>query len=170
MSSMNRSSGGAGNRRTYSTTSVWRQVRTRVTSRTQTSHQTRSVCDDALMSGADHQTLRVLNGRYVLERLASEVEGAQVGRVLAVVHGPDGGARMRRQDDADDAWMALWNGDEAHPPDATGMCAAIVAPLAAGGVPVWVAASLDGDLVLIPADQMDQALDLLRRAGHRVTR
>jgi hypothetical protein len=35
-------------------------------------------------------------------------------------------------------------------------------------VPVWVAASFDGDIVLIPADQLDEASDLLRRAGHRV--
>jgi hypothetical protein len=43
-----------------------------------------------------------------------------------------------------------------YPPDATGMLAAIVAPLADGNVPVWVAASFDGDLVLhgsgVPAD------------------
>jgi hypothetical protein len=124
------------------------------------------VCHDALMSVADHQTLRVLEGRYVLERLGSQAEVA--GDVLAVVHGPDGGVRMRRQDAADDAWAALWNGDEAHPPDATGMLAAIVAPLAAGNVPVWVAASFDGDLVLIPADRVDEAAELLRRAGHRM--
>jgi len=126
----------------------------------------RSVCHDALVSVADHQTLRVLEGRYVLERAASDV--ARDGEVLAVVRGPDGGARMRREDAADDAWVALWNGDEAHPPDATGMLAAIVAPLAAGNVPVWVAASFDGDIVLIPVDRVDEASELLRRAGHRV--
>jgi hypothetical protein len=131
-------------------------------------HQTRSVCDDVLVSVADHQTLRVLEGRYVLERAVSDVEVARDGEVLAVVRGPDGGACMRRQDAADDAWVALWNGDEAHPPDATGMLAAIVAPLAAGNVPVWVAASFDGDIVLIPVDQVDEASELLRRAGHRV--
>ena len=113
---------------------------------------------------ADQQTVRVLEGRYVLERAAPDADGD----VLAVVHGPDGGARMRRQDTADDAWVALWNGDAAHPPDATGMLAAIVAPLAAGTVPVWVAASFDGDLVLVPAAQLEQASELLRRAGHRV--
>jgi hypothetical protein len=48
------------------------------------------------------------------------------------------------------------------------MLAAIVAPLAAGDVPVWVAASFDGDIVLIPAARMDEAAELLRRAGHRV--
>lgn len=126
------------------------------------------VCDDALVSVADHQTLRVLEGRYVLERAVADVEVARDGEVLAVVRGPDGGACMRRRDAADDAWVALWNGDEAHPPDATGMLAAIVAPLEAGNVPVWVAASFDGDMVLIPVDQVDEASELLRRAGHRV--
>jgi hypothetical protein len=128
------------------------------------------VCDDVLVSAADHQTLRVLEGRYVLERAVPDVEGAGDGGVLAVVRGPDGGACMRRRDAADGAWAALWNGDEAHPPDATGMLAAIVAPLAAGQVPVWVAASFDGDIVLIPAAQVDEASELLRHAGHRVTR
>ena len=126
------------------------------------------MCDDASVSVADHQSLRILEGRYVLERAASDVDVVREGDVLAVVHGPDGGARMRRQDAADDAWVALWNGDEAHPPEATGMLAAIVAPLAAGNVPVWVAASFDGDVVLVPAGRVDEASELLRRAGHQV--
>jgi hypothetical protein len=121
------------------------------------------------VSQADRQTLRVLDGRYVLERLGPDVDVAPGGEVLAVVRGPDGGACMRRQDAADDAWVALWNGDEAHPPDATGMLAAIVAPLAAGAVPVWVAASFDGDIVLVPEDHVEEASELLRRAGHRVS-
>lgn len=91
---------------------------------------------------ADHQTLRVLEGRYVLERGVTDIEAARSGEVLAVVRGPDGGACMRRHDVAVEAWVALWNGDEAHPPDAIGMLAAIVAPLAADNVPVWVAAAL----------------------------
>lgn len=104
----------------------------------------------------------------MLERATSDAEGAGDGEVLAIVRGPDGGARMRRQDAADDAWVALWNGDAAHPPNATGMCAAVVAPLAAGNVPVWVAASFDGDIVMVPAGQADEACELLRRAGHQV--
>jgi hypothetical protein len=35
-------------------------------------------------------------------------------------------------------------------------------------MPVWVAASFDGDIVMIPVDRVDEALELLRRAGHRV--
>jgi len=124
------------------------------------------------MAAADHQTLRLLEGRYVLERLTPDVDAVRDDGVLAVVRGPDGGACMRRCDGGEDAgadeWVALWNGDAAHPPDATGMCAAIVAPLAAGNVPVWVAASYDGDLVLVPAGQAEDAFALLRRAGHEV--
>jgi hypothetical protein len=126
------------------------------------------VCDYAFVSAADRQTLRQLEGRFVLERVVEDSEVACDGDLLAVVQGPDGGARMRRKDTANDGWVALWNGDEAHPPDATGMLSAIVAPLAAGNVPVWVAASFDGDLVLIPVDQVEEAVELLRRAGHRV--
>lgn len=35
-------------------------------------------------------------------------------------------------------------------------------------MPVRVAASFDGDLVLFPVDQVNEASELLRRAGHRV--
>jgi hypothetical protein len=45
---------------------------------------------------------------------------------------------MRRNDAGEDAWSALRNGDEAHDVQATGMLSAIVAPLGAAGVPVWV--------------------------------
>jgi hypothetical protein len=50
------------------------------------------------------------------------------------------------------------------------MLSAIVAPLAAGGVPVWVVSSYDGDLVLVPADRLDEACEFLREAGHQVRR
>jgi uncharacterized protein YndB with AHSA1/START domain len=43
-----------------------------------------------------------------------------------------------------------------------------VIDLRPGGVPVWVAASFDGDLVLIPGDRVHDASELLRQAGHRV--
>ncbi|HEY2521320.1 MAG TPA: ACT domain-containing protein [Streptosporangiaceae bacterium] len=53
---------------------------------------------------------------------------------------------------------------------ATGMLSAIVAPLAAGGVPVWVVSSYDGDLVLVPADRLEEASEVLQTAGHQVRR
>jgi hypothetical protein len=48
------------------------------------------------------------------------------------------------------------------------MLSAIVAPLAAGELPVWVASSFDGDLVLVPAERLDEAVGVLRDAGHYV--
>ncbi|HEX4253567.1 MAG TPA: ACT domain-containing protein [Streptosporangiaceae bacterium] len=122
------------------------------------------------MSGASHQTLRVLDGLYVLERPADVTEVMARGDVLAVVFGPDGSTVMRRDDTGQEAWSALWNGDAAHDVQATGMLSAIVAPLAAGGLPVWVASAYDGDLVLVPADRVDEAAGVLEAAGHQVRR
>jgi ACT domain-containing protein len=121
------------------------------------------------MPAARSQNLRVLEGRFVLARVTDLRAVALDAGLLALVLGPDGGAAMRRDDTADDAWVALWNGDDAHDPDATGMLDAIVAPLAAGELPVWTAASYDGDLVLVPAGRLEEAVDTLRRAGHQVT-
>lgn len=115
------------------------------------------------------QNLRMLEGRFVLARVTDVRDVVVDAGLLALVLGPDGGATMRRDDAAGDAWAALWNGDDAHDPEATGMLSAIVAPLAAGGLPVWTAASHDGDLVLVPAGRSDEAVDVLRRAGHHVS-
>lgn len=115
------------------------------------------------------QNLRVLPGRFALARVTDMRTVALETDLLALVLGPDGGVAMRRDDTAEDAWVALWNGDDAHDLYATGMLSAIVAPLAAGGLPIWTAASYDGDLVLVRADQLEEAVDVLRGAGHQVT-
>jgi len=113
--------------------------------------------------------LRVLEGRFVLEHATETGDVVGDGELLALVHGPDGRTRVRRDDSAPDAWTALWNGDTAHDPESTGMLSAVVAPLAAGKVPMWVASSFDGDLVLVPASRLDEAVGVLRRAGHHMT-
>ncbi len=89
-------------------------------------------CNDLTMSVAGHQTLRVLDGSYVLDRPADVTEVIPRADVLAVVFGPDGST------------------------------------LAAGGVPVWVVSSYDGDLV--PTDRLDEASEVLQAAGHQVRR
>jgi hypothetical protein len=122
------------------------------------------------MSVAGRQTLRVLDGSYVLDRPPEGTDLDLRADVLAVVFGPDGSTVMRRDDAGADVWSALWNGDEAHDVQATGMLSAIVAPLAAAGVPVWVVSSFDGDLVLVPADRVDEACEVLQAAGHQVRR
>lgn len=125
------------------------------------------------MPSARLQNLRVLEGRFVLTRVTDIHSVVIDADLLAFVIGPDGGASMRRDsaasDAADDTWAALWNGDDAHDPHATGMLSAIVAPLAASNLSVWTAASYDGDLVLVPTNQLDEALEVLLQAGHRVS-
>src|SRR4051794_40810066 len=80
---------------------------------------------------AARQNLRVLEGLFALTRVSDVRSVALEADLLALVLGPDGGAVMRRDATAEDAWAALWNGDDAHDPEATGMLRAIVAPLAA---------------------------------------
>jgi NAD(P)-dependent dehydrogenase (short-subunit alcohol dehydrogenase family) len=140
---------------------AWREVSLSVSDGTPpTAHPLKTT----VAPGAENQTLRLLAGRFILERGADESEAD----LLALVVGPDGRTRVRRSDSAEDAWAALWNGDEAHDPQATGMLSAIVAPLAVAELPVWVASSFDGDLILVPAGRLDEAIDVLRQAGHRV--
>ena len=105
-----------------------------------------------------------------LDRPADVTEVIPRADVLAIVFGPDGSTVMRRDDTGEDAWSALWNGDEAHDVQATGMLSAIVAPLAAGGVPVWVISSYKGDLVLVATDRLDEASEVLQAAGPQVRR
>ena len=106
------------------------------------------------MSVAGHQTLRLLDGAYVLERPADLTEVVPRAGVLAVVFGPDGSTVMRRDDTGEDAWSALWNGDAAHDVEATGMLSAIVAPLALARS--WVEQELartQNDRSLVPLDR-----------------
>ena len=90
------------------------------------------------------------------------------GAWLAQIRGPDGCTCVRRDDEAADAWVALWSGDEPHTPDATGMLSAVVSPLADGAIPVMAASTFHADLILVPAQRIEQAVGLLRDAGHEV--
>jgi hypothetical protein len=48
------------------------------------------------------------------------------------------------------------------------MLDAIIAPLAAGQLPVMVASSFHADLVLVPSIRLDEAIAVLRDAGHQI--
>ena len=115
------------------------------------------------------QNLRVLDGRFSIEHVPDDAAPLSEQEWLALVHGPDGRTVIRRDDAADDGWVALWSGDEPHDPQATGMLSAIVTPLADGGIPVMAASTFHADLVLVPAARIADAVGALRRAGHRVS-
>src|SRR5918997_6272176 len=115
------------------------------------------------------QTLRVLDGRFSIEHVPDDAAPLSEQEWLALVHGPDGRTVIRRDDAADDGWVALWSGDQPHDPQATRMLSAIVTPLADGGIPVMAASTFHADLVLVPAARIADAVGALRRAGHRVS-
>lgn len=48
----------------------------------------------------------------------------------------------------------------------TGVVTSLVAPLSAAGCPVFVVSTFDGDILMVPSTQFDQACGLLRGAGH----
>jgi quinol monooxygenase YgiN len=68
---------------------------------------------------------------------------------------------------AEHGWRAL---EVAGPLDfgLTGVLAALTAPLAAAGVPVFALATYDTDYVLVPAAELGAALDALSSAGYAI--
>ncbi|MEU6236334.1 ACT domain-containing protein [Kitasatospora sp. NPDC047058] len=117
------------------------------------------------------QRLRPLPHAFVVERLD---HGARVpdGEWLALVRAPEGLTVIRRArpEDAPDTerWTALYGGDTAHGLDVPGMLAALLTPLAAAAIPVFVASTFDADLVLVPAGRVPAAAAALRDAGHEL--
>jgi hypothetical protein len=120
------------------------------------------------MSKDRRQTLRVLDGRFAIEHFAQAQEPLPDADWLALVNGPDGRTGIRHAGAAEDTWAALWSGDEPHDPRATGMLDAIIAPLAAAQLPVMVASTFHADLVLVPSIKLDEAIAVLRDAGHQI--
>lgn len=121
------------------------------------------------MTSASGQRLRVLSGEFVVEHLAGGVQ-APAGEWLALVRAPEGLTVVRpaRPEDGQgtERWSAFYGGDTVHGLDVPGMLAALLTPLAAGQIPVFVASTFHADLVLVPAAMLPAAIDALQAAGH----
>ncbi|HEX6373313.1 MAG TPA: ACT domain-containing protein [Longimicrobium sp.] len=50
----------------------------------------------------------------------------------------------------------------------TGVLAALTAPLAAAGIALFAVSTYDTDYLLLKAENLDRAIEVLREAGHRV--
>ena len=115
------------------------------------------------------QQLRVLPGDFVVEDLAGGVQVPD-GGWLALVRASEGLTVVRParpgDDEGTERWSAFYGGDTAHGLDAPGLLAALLTPLAAGGVPVFVASTFHADLVLVPAAMLPTAIAALQSAGH----
>jgi hypothetical protein len=121
------------------------------------------------MTTAPAQRLRVLPGEFVIDHLPGE-RSAPGGSWLSLVRAPEGLTVIREHEGGrapGDLWTGLY-GDSAHALDLPGMLAALVGPLAAAQVPVFVASTYHADVVLVPRLRRDEALGVLRGAGHEV--
>ncbi|GII01472.1 ACT domain-containing protein [Planobispora takensis] len=114
------------------------------------------------------QHLRIVSPAFVVEQLphAASPENDWV----ALVRGPEGltVVRAARPADAEERWIGFYGGATAHGLDVPGMLAAIVNPLAAAAIPVFVASTSHADLVLVPQHRERQAVIALKEAGHQV--
>jgi hypothetical protein len=123
-------------------------------------------------AGPAAQRLRVLPETFTV----ASYPDADLPAVLAdpgwrvLVRAPDGltAIRVADPDGPGTRWHAVYGGDTGHGLDVPGMLAALVSPLAAAGIPVFVASTFAADLVLVPAEHTPAALRALRAAGHQV--
>jgi hypothetical protein len=122
------------------------------------------------MSSSSAQSLRVLPSRFILEHLA-EARVPSDDSWVALVRAPEGLTVVRATDASDqpELWAGFYGGDTAHGLDVPGMLAALIGPLAAADVPVFVASTFHADVVLVPLDRCADAVAALRDAGHTVT-
>jgi hypothetical protein len=123
------------------------------------------------MTAADRaQQLRLVPGCFVIEHLPPAV--APPNGWIAQVRAPEGLTVVRECVDREaagaDLWRALYGGESAHGLDLPGMLAALLEPLAAAAVPVFVASTFHADLVFVPEHAVERAVEALRAAGHTV--
>ena len=118
--------------------------------------------------------LELLPARYVVCRLAADAEAPAIGGgFFSITRTRDELSVVCEESVAPEhakcerGWRAL---KVAGPLEfsLTGVLAAIAVPLAAAGVSIFAISTFDTDYVLVKDDALETALEVLRRAGHRV--
>ncbi|MEW9533846.1 ACT domain-containing protein [Microbispora sp. NPDC049125] len=89
---------------------------------------------------------------------------------VALVRAPEGLTVVRETwpTGSGERWIGLYGGGSGHRQDVPGMLTAILGPLADASIPVFVASTFHGDLVLVPEPRAKEAVTALEEAGHRV--
>ncbi|MGR6914179.1 ACT domain-containing protein [[Actinomadura] parvosata] len=115
------------------------------------------------------QHLRIMTPVFTIEHLP-DAEQPPGNEWVVLVRAPEGltVVRAARPSDPGERWIGFYGGATAHDLDVPGMLAAIVKPLADAAIPVFVASTIHADLVLVPEPSRDQAVTVLRNAGHQV--
>lgn len=118
------------------------------------------------MSGS--QRLKIVPSRFVVEHLPNSTF-PEDDEWIALVRAPEGLTMVREAPSwaEGEMWKGFY-GDDAHGLDQPGMLAALVGPLAAAGISVFVASTYHADLVLVPDHRLADASAALREAGHRI--
>ncbi|WP_309052196.1 GNAT family N-acetyltransferase [Streptomyces sp.] len=114
--------------------------------------------------------LRVLDKTLYLEHLP-ELREPSDDHWLALVRAPEGLTVIRAASSSaaiQDRWVALYDADPDHGLDEPGLLAAVLTPLARAAVPAFTASTYHADLVLVPEERRDLALDALRSAGFEI--
>jgi len=119
---------------------------------------------------------RQLAGHYAIVRLAPDApapEWALKGDFVSITRTPDELSIVCRVESIppdinfDLRWICLkLEGPFAF--SQTGVLLSFIEPLSNNGVPIFAVATYDTDYVLIPQDHTQQALDLLKGAGHEL--
>ena len=119
--------------------------------------------------------LRIVPGRYAVARLAPDAD------IPAWINGPGFSAFSRADDEvsvvcledrvpisvtAQREWACLRSVGP-FPFDAAGIVAALIDPISAAGIGVFVLCTYDGEHLLVDAAQLGKVQELLCAAGHR---
>jgi uncharacterized protein len=125
------------------------------------------------MTSSSAQRLTVWPGDFVIEHRPGDLSPSAdlASGWLCQVRAPEGLTVVREASDTDpdgERWTAVY-GDSAHALDLPGMLAAVIGPLAGAKIPVFVASTFHADVVLVPRHRRQEALSVLREAGHEVT-
>ncbi|MEO5877290.1 MAG: ACT domain-containing protein [Streptosporangiaceae bacterium] len=88
---------------------------------------------------------------------------------IALVRAPEGLTVIREAPPwfEGERWTGFYGAS--HGIEVPGMLAALLTPLAAAGIAVFVASTFHADLVLVPVHLKETAIDALTEAGHKVS-
>jgi len=120
--------------------------------------------------------LRVLEGEYAVWKLPPEGTPPVLNpaELLSITRTATELSVVARADQAPPGFPveAGWRCLEVDGPlafDLTGILAAISAPLAAAGLPIFAVSTFDTDYVLVRASDLERAVAALQETGHEVT-
>ncbi|MFI0451656.1 ACT domain-containing protein [Actinomadura sp. 6N118] len=122
------------------------------------------------MTSPTAQKLAVVPSQFLVEHVPNATF-PEDDEWIALVRAPEGLTVIREAPPYVDAerWVGLYGGATAHGLDVPGMLAAIVGPLGAAGISVFVASTYHADLVLVPEHRLAAATAALKEAGHEVS-